>query len=123
MLMKTYLLPYYYKWISLVILTSTPLFLYVHSATAAVLTITIGLLGWLFSAERIEDERTAQQRLVAIRASAFSAVLFGAISALVVVGGYSASPAVFCVLPICLIVYLATFYGGLFLLTGQESEE
>lgn len=121
--MKTYLLPHYSKWISLLILASSALFLYLHSATGMVVAIIVGILGWLCSAERIEDERTAQQRLLAIRASAIATVLFGTIFALLVAGGFSASPSLFCVAPISLLVYVVTFYGSLFVVTNDNREE
>lgn len=121
--MKTYLLPYYSKWVSLVVLASSGLFLYLHNATGMVIAITVGILGWLCSAERIEDERVAQQRLLAIRASAIATVLFGGIFALLVAGGFSTSPSLFCVAPISLMVYVITFYGSLFVITDESREE
>lgn len=87
------------------------------------MAILLGICGWLCSAERIEDERTAQQRLLAIRASAIATILFGAIFALLIAGGLSTSPSLFCVAPISLLVYVITFYGGLFVITDDSREE
>ena len=121
--MKTRLLPYYCKAIGVALLASSGLFLYLNNAIAVTVAISIGILIWLVSAERIEDERVAQQRLLAIRASVLVTVLFEAVFGLLVVGGYSSIPSLFCVLPISLITYIAAFYRGTLIVTKQDCEE
>ncbi|WBA40989.1 hypothetical protein [Hymenobacter canadensis] len=111
--MKKVLLPYYCKYVSMLLLLSACGFVYLQSVTGLVLALIAGILAWVFSAERIEDERTAYRRLLAFRATTFAILLFGSVSAVLVLSGRSASPTIFCVAPVALVVYLVAFYGGL----------
>lgn len=113
--MNKLLLPYYCKYISVLLLLNTCWLGYLHNATGLALALTTGILAWIFSAERIEDERTAYRRLLAFRATTFAALLFGGVFAVLVLSGLSASPSIFCLAPVALGVYLVAFYGGLLL--------
>lgn len=111
--MKKFLLPYYGKYVGLLLVAGAGWFAYQQNGVVAAVALVAGLLVWLFSAERMEDERTAYRRLVACRAAALALLLFVGLFTILVLSGRSASPSVFCVAPVALVVYLVAFYGGL----------
>lgn len=113
--MNKFLLPYSCKSISLLLLLSAGWFVYSQSVAGLAFALTAGILTWVFSAERVEDERTAYRRLLACRATTLAVLLFGGLFAGLVLSGRNASPSVFCVAPVALVVYLGAFYGGLML--------
>jgi hypothetical protein len=121
--MKSYLLPHSCKWISLAVLASAGLFTYLQSPVGVLAALALSSLGWFGSAERTEDERTARQRLIAVRAAALVSGLFAAVFAVLVAQGASRSPAVFCVLPLAVAAYALVFYGGVWWVRGAGHEE
>ena len=121
--MKNVLLPHYCKNISLLLLLSTCWFVREQNATGLTLALAAGVLVWVFSAERVEDERTAYRRLLAIRATMFAVLLFGGVAAALVLRGHSTSPSIFCVAPVALGVYLVAFYGGLLMPFRRDCAE